>query len=224
MGKFLLVEDDASLGSTLQERLQKKSFEVVWARTFAAAHASLKNDHFDLIILDVGLPDGSGFDLAREIKGRSTVPIIFLTAMTAAHYRLQGFQIGAEEYIPKPFHLQELFLRIDHVLQNHAAKRRLKCGTRLIDFDSMTITSENGASEGLSVKEAQVLELLIKTSPKVISRDEILDAVWGEDKSPTNRTVDNIIVRLRNLLGDDGTIIKSVRSVGYQWLGEKGKD
>ncbi|MDZ4676596.1 MAG: response regulator transcription factor [Oligoflexia bacterium] len=222
MNKLLLVEDDVSLGQTLQERLTKKSYEVVWAKSIAQARERVKSSRFDLIILDVGLPDGSGFDFAKEIKKYQLAPLIFVTAMASAQYRLLGFELGAEEYIPKPFHLKELFMRIKHVLDNHAPKNLISCGDRQIDFERMVVIDSKRKETVISTRDFQLLQLLIKLAPRVVSRDDILDSIWGEEKFPTNRTVDNIIVRLRQLLKDDGKYIRSVRGVGYQWMGETG--
>jgi two-component system phosphate regulon response regulator PhoB len=223
MNRLLLVEDDTSLGQTLQERLTKKSYEVVWAKTISQAREQVKKNHYDLVILDVGLPDGSGFDFAKEIKKTKVAPLIFVTAMASAQYRLQGFELGAEEYIPKPFHLKELFLRIKHVLDNHAPKNTVRCGDRQIDFDRMVVRDDKGEEAAIPTRDFQLLKLLIKSAPRVMSRDDILDSIWGEEKFPTNRTIDNVVVRLRQLLKDDGALIRSVRGVGYQWTGEPGQ-
>ena len=116
MPRVLLVEDDASLGRTLTERLERERLEVVWARTVAEAQAQLQGQSWDLAILDVKLPDGSGFGLARELKRTSLTPVMFMTALNSAENRLEGFEIGADEYLPKPFHLKEFILRVRHVL------------------------------------------------------------------------------------------------------------
>jgi two-component system, OmpR family, phosphate regulon response regulator PhoB len=207
-----------SLGQTLAERLERNNYHVTWAKTLAKAREKAASENFDLIILDVGLPDGSGFDFAEEIRKSRKAPFIFMTAMAAAPNRLRGFELGAEEFIPKPFHLKELFLRIKHVLENHARKETLKCGEYSIDFDKMAIIDSQGKAEFLPARDFQILELLINASPKVLSRDEILNSLWGDEKFPTNRTVDNVIVRLRQLLGEEGKRIRSVRGIGYQWL------
>jgi len=218
---LLLVEDDPSLGATLQERLQKEGYSVAWSQTQADAETAFKKRAPDLVILDVGLPDGSGFDLARKIKSESHVPFIFVTAMTTAEYRLEGFEIGAEEYIPKPFHLKELLMRVKHVLENHSIPREVLANGHRIDLLSMSITNPKGDKEFLPARDFKLLKLLIETSPRVISRDEILNQVWGEDKFPSQRTIDNSIVRLRQLLGDsEGNWIRSVRGIGYQWAKE----
>jgi DNA-binding response OmpR family regulator len=225
MKRLLLVEDDESLGATLQERLQKEGYAVEWATSLREARAKAEGDPFHLVILDVGLPDGTGTEFAKELRKRSRVPFIFVTARNSAEDRLEGYEIGAEEYIPKPFHLKELLLRVRHVLENHAdapvptGGRRLACLGRVIDLDAMAIESNDGKREFLAARDARLLEFLIGVAPKVVSRDEILNEIWGEEKFPSTRTVDNAMVRLRQALGDrDGKVIRSVRSVGYQWV------
>lgn len=213
MTKILLVEDDSSLGATLHERLIKEGYDVHWTTSRKEALAAGRERVFDLYIFDVGLPDGDGFELAREIGPK---PLIFLTAQGDAESRLQGYDLGAEEYIPKPFHLRELLMRIRHVLENHRPMVELKTKTGLFNFDKLTF-EKNGQSESVPVKDMQLLKLLIDRSPRVVSRDEALNALWGEDKFPSNRTVDNAILRLRTLLAEEAALIESVRGVGYRW-------
>jgi len=155
------------------------------------------------------------------IKQKTTLPIVFITAWSSAEKRLEGFEIGAEEFIPKPFHLRELLLRVKHVLDNHAVHQQLLCNGRTIEFGSRTIVQAEGRRDLLALREFQLLHLLITAAPRVVSRDEILDALWGADKFPNTRTIDNLIVRLRQMLGDtEGVFIRSVRGVGYQWSSE----
>lgn len=213
MTKILLVEDDSSLGATLRERLVKEGYDVHWMSTHKEAVQAGKSQQFDLYIFDVGLPDGSGFDLAREIHSK---PLIFLTAQGDAESRLNGYDLGAEEYIPKPFHLRELLMRIRHVLDNHRPLSELKLDGCTINFDKLTI-DRSGRAEDVPVKDLQLLKLLIERNPRVVSRDEALNTLWGEDKFPSNRTVDNAVLRLRSLLGDDSRHLESVRGVGYRW-------
>lgn len=219
--RVLLVEDDASLGRTLYERLEKEQYLVVWAQTVADAEHHLTGGHWDLAILDVTLPDGSGFGLARQIQKSTRVPIMFMTALNSAENRLEGFEIGAVEYLPKPFHLKEFILRVRHVLTTQrAAPRQVTCGAVVIDFDALVVTGA-GATVHLQVRDARVLQLLVEASPRVVSRSEVLDRAWGEDQFPTPRAVDNTIVRLRDALGDvAGGRIKSIRGIGYQWTQE----
>lgn len=222
MKRLLLVEDDRSLGATLCERLQRENYEVSWAETKQRALKKLGEGLWDLVILDIGLPDGSGFELARQIKESSSLPIMFMTALSTAEHRLEGFEIGAEEFIPKPFHLQELLLRVKHVLENHAVHRQISCNGRVIELENRVIVQPDGQREHPAARDFELLQLLITSSPRVVSRNQILDALWGEDKFLNQRTVDNMVVRLRQMLGDtESTSIRSVRGIGYQWCGDE---
>lgn len=218
MTKMLLLEDDHSLGQTLKERLDKEGFSTAWILSVEEARKVLRTEQFHLLILDVGLPDGNGFQLARELKLSQLAPVIFMTAQSSAEDRLKGYELGAEEYIPKPFHLKEFILRVRHVLENHSRLDQVQLAKVLVDFSSLHI-GDGPRKEAMSLKEAQILKYLLLNSPRAVSRDELLNRFWGENEFPTNRTVDNIIVRLRQLLGEvDGQAIKSVRGVGYQWI------
>jgi two-component system phosphate regulon response regulator PhoB len=213
--KLLLVEDDPTLGVTLKERLANEGYQVQWAATAAAARTAFsERTDWDLVLFDVGLPDGSGFELAAEWKTK--IPFLFVTALSDAEHRLQGFELGAEEYIPKPFHLKELLLRVKHVLENHSVKRNVEVDGTEIDFTAMTVRDHRGETQRPPAKDFQLLSLLIERAPRVLTRDEILDAVWGKDHLGNTRTVDNAIVRLRGLFKNSP--IRSVRGVGYQWI------
>lgn len=222
MNRILLVEDDISLGETLLERL-RKDYDVVWGRSVQEAwDLYSKNGSFDLIILDVGLPDGNGFELASRIQAEGKALFIFLTAQADAESRLKGFELGAEEYIPKPFHLKELLIRVKHVLELHAPVRELTLSSCVVNFSTMSIKRNSGQIEYPPITDIKILQFLIDKSPRIVSRDEIMNEIWGVDKNPSHRTIDNIIVRLRHLLGKDGErFIRSVRGVGYQWSTEE---
>ena len=221
MPRVLLIEDDASLGRTLHERLLKESLDVTWVQTVAAAEAALGTVRWDLAVVDVKLPDGSGFGLARHIKRSSLTPVMFMTALNSAENRLEGFEIGADEYLPKPFHLKEFILRVRHVLATQRVPEILHARGRQIDLAALAVVAPGGERVYLQVRDARVLKLLIAASPSVVDRTEVLDRVWGRDQFPTTRAVDNSIVRLRQALQDDGgDLIRSVRGVGYQWTPE----
>jgi DNA-binding response OmpR family regulator len=222
MRKILLVEDDVSLGETLKERLSKE-YDVFWAQSLRAAKETLDHDpNLDLVILDLGLPDGSGFDVAEYIRTQNLHPLfIFLTAQADAEARLKGFELGAEEFIPKPFHLKELLIRVKHVLDLHAPQAEIAIEGAVINFTTMSVKRANGPIEYPPITDLKILQLLIERAPRVVSRDEIINEVWGQDKNPSHRTIDNTIVRLRQLFGDKGeSYIRSVRGVGYQWFKE----
>lgn len=221
MRTILLVEDDVSLGSTLKERLVKEGFNVMWVRTQKEAEALYHTTDLCLAIIDVGLPDGDGFDLAKQIKSQTKVPFIFVTAMNSAEYRLAGYEIGADEYIPKPFHLRELLLRIRKVLAAATDSPVLSIHGVNIDLHAMTITHADGTKERPTPRDFQILKHLIQHSPKVISREELLSEACKvpESVAPTHRTIDNSIVRLRQIFGEEGrNLIRSVRGIGYQWV------
>lgn len=227
LAKLLLVEDDKSLGETLKERLEKEGYTISWAKSLREAREYLKIQNPDLMILDVRLPDGTGFDLAGEMNQKvDKPPFLFLTAHAEAPDRLKGFELGAEEFIPKPFHLNELLLRVKHVLNAHShiqkgKQKQIKFGNFVINFEKYIATDSSGAEIKLAARDCHLLQLLIKEKERVVSRDEILDKLWGENSFPTNRTIDNAVVRLRQIFNDKNqSVIITVRGVGYRWTGE----
>lgn len=245
MTNILLLEDDNTLGASLTERLQKEQFTVVWARTIHDAKQVLKDNLFDLLILDIRLPDGSGLNLGRDIRMESDVPIIFLTAMNSAELRLNGYEMGADDFIPKPFHLRELILRIKKVLTNRGqgVDDLTISGLRLIR-SGFAIEFTNGHKEILAQRDFELLFLLAKASPNVVSREAIINNLWKNEPAPNSRTIDNAIVRLRAHLkaGSEkappekasaekaaaeqyntpktsaDTHLRTVRGIGYQWI------
>lgn len=220
MARVLLVEDDGPLGRTLAERLEKEKLDVRWVQSIAAAEQALADGRWDLAIVDVKLPDGSGFGLARQIKRVSLTPLMFMTALNSAENRLEGFEIGADEYLPKPFHLKEFILRVRHVLATQRVPDVLHAQNRQIDLGALSVTRPDGTRAFLQVRDARVLRLLIAAAPNAVERTTVLDRAWSGEEAPTARAVDNAIVRLRQALQDDeGELIRSVRGVGYQWAG-----
>lgn len=218
MRKILLVEDDPTLGESLRERLAR-DYVVSWAQSVRETEEILNAETWDLAILDIGLPDGDGFQIAERISTNSRCQFLFLTARSDAESRLRGFEMGAQEFIPKPFYLKELLLRVKHVLDAHPTQsRELVLQEAKIDLNDFSIRRSDGAIEYPPVNDMKILKLLVEKAPDIVSRDAILDAVWGVDKTPNHRTVDNAIVRLRQLIGPDGDRIRSVRGVGYQWV------
>jgi two-component system, OmpR family, phosphate regulon response regulator PhoB len=146
--------------------------------------------------------------------------VMFMTALNSAEDRLEGFEIGADEFLPKPFHLRELLLRVQHVLGTRRRDQGLTVDGCEIDLGALTVTHAGGARARLQVRDGRLLKVLIDAAPRIVDRSEILDRVWGRDQYPTPRSVDNCIVRLRQALRDDGSrLIRSVRGVGYQWKG-----
>jgi two-component system alkaline phosphatase synthesis response regulator PhoP len=232
--RLLLLEDERNVAETLSERLQSAGFTVTRAESLASARRVIGESSFQLAILDVGLPDGSGFDLARQLRARApATAILFLTAHSNAEDRIRGLELGADDYVAKPFNFRELLLRIQNCLKRAQDLARVpgemrgqvRIGRALVDFERF-IATVDGETQSLTHKECAVLRLLAERAGKAVSRDEILDRAWSEEEFPTSRTVDNFIVRLRKLVEVDAAdprVIRSIRGVGYL-LTEIGRD
>lgn len=227
LSRILLVEDEKNVGSTLIERLQKEGFEVVWVTTQEGACLQILGRGFDLAILDVGLPDGSGFEVAKFLRNKQpSAAVIFLTAFGTPEDRIRGLELGAEDYIVKPFHLKELILRVKNGLKRahylagsiEGSSAPIQVGQAMIHF--LKFEAEVGGQiQSLSHKETALLKLMVERRGLVVSRDEILNQVWSEDEFPTPRTVDNFIMRLRRLVEvnpEKPQVIRSIRGIGYQ--------
>jgi two-component system alkaline phosphatase synthesis response regulator PhoP len=220
---LLLVEDHESYGATLVQGLQRQHFSVRWVRSLREARLELEDGRFQLALLDVGLPDGSGMDLCVEIRSRHPdMATVFLTSMSDPSHRLQGLQAGADDYVPKTSHFREIVLRLENAL----ARRRhwqsvsscVSMGRRCIDFAAQEVRVGRRTYR-LGAREAALLRFLLARRGGVVSRDEILDEVWSPDEYPSPRTVDNFIVKLRRILEEDPQnplILRSVWGVGYQ--------
>ena len=212
---ILLVEDDKDLGRLIQEELKQRKFEVSWSQNLVSSGELIRQAEFDLAILDLNLPDGTGFELLKPLQ----CPVIIMSALSDPENRLKGVELGAIEFIPKPFLLQELFLKIDRVLGEKLQKTRVwKKGSICLDLNTREISNSEG-THLLNKRDYRLLDILTTQFPKVVSRNEIMDYVYGTDQNPSQRTVDNTVVGLRQRLEDDGnTWIRSVRGEGYQWL------
>lgn len=228
--RLLVVEDEKNVGLTLVERLRKEGFDVTWATTAEEALIEVSKRKFDLALLDVGLPDGSGFRVAQVLKEKSrSTAIIFLTAFGGPEDRIRGLELGAEDYVVKPFHLKELLLRIQNGLKRAtylaggSDLEGVQVGKAKLFFSKFEATVD-GQAQSMTHKECALLKLLVSRQGKVVSRDEILNEVWSEEEFPSTRTVDNFIMRLRRLIQEDpeNPVIKSIRGVGYRLSGQSG--
>jgi two-component system alkaline phosphatase synthesis response regulator PhoP len=222
---LLLLEDEVNVGSTVKDRLSIEGYDVTWAHTLAEAKTALQGQTFALALLDVNLPDGSGFDIGRLIRQKHpSMAVVFLTAAGTPEDRIHGLELGAEDYIVKPFNFKELSLRIQNVLkriqfikQNVTHDFELQIGRASVHFNQYEIVAD-GEKHHLSHKECALLKLLYEKRGQVVSRDEILNVVWSEDEYPTPRTIDNFVLRLRKLIEPDAnvpSVIRSVRGIGY---------
>jgi two-component system, OmpR family, alkaline phosphatase synthesis response regulator PhoP len=224
--RLLLLEDERNVAETLIERLGAAGFAVTRADSLASARRAIAEGSFQLAILDVGLPDGSGFELARQLRARApATAIVFLTAHANPEDRIRGLELGADDYVAKPFHFRELLLRIQNCLKRAQdlaqvpgeMRGQVHIGRALVDFERFVATVD-GATQALTHKECAVLRLLAERVGKAVSRDEMLDRAWSADEFPTSRTIDNFIVRLRRLVEVDAAdprVIRSIRGVGY---------
>jgi DNA-binding response OmpR family regulator len=219
--KILLVEDDPSLGYVIQDNLTLKGYEVTRCTDGEEGERAFLNTSFHLCILDVMLPKKDGFSLARSIREKNKeVPILFLTAKTMVEDKLKGFQTGADDYITKPFSLEELFYRIEVFLRrSHEAQNTDAVFTvGQFEFDPFSFTLRHKNQEKtLTQKEAEVLKLLYRNRDRVLKREEILTQVWGDDDYFMGRSMDVFISKLRKYLKTDPDIqIVNYHGVGFR--------
>ncbi|OUR97890.1 hypothetical protein A9Q84_06750 [Halobacteriovorax marinus] len=223
-GKILIVEDEKNLGTTLQEYLNGLGHECQLATTGEEARSLFRESSPEIILMDIGLPDANGLDLAREFrKERKDFVLLFLSALNDPEIRVEGLEIGAEDYITKPFALKELVLRLNRILIHQDDKRlvpdELSFGDLKIWFKKFEVENGEGQIQALSQKECSILQLLLNNQNEATTREQIIEKVWGADKFPSNRTVDNYIVTLRKWCDsskDKVLEIKSIRGIGYK--------
>lgn len=222
--RILLVEDDGNLGLLLQESLGLHGFDVTLCRDGEEALRAFLNQVFDLCLIDVMLPKKDGFALGRDIrKLRSGVPFIFLTAKSLQEDRIEGFRIGGDDYVTKPFNLEELVLRVRAVLRRaargeHEARegRKFSLGAYVFDYEMQTLRIKKRTRK-LTTKEAELLRLLCLHANGVLERRLALLSVWGGDSIFNARSMDVFISRLRKYLGGDETVeIVNVHGRGYK--------
>ena len=222
MHRILLIDDDKQLSKLLEQY-----FEPFELRLESATHPSdgldkLRGGDFELVILDIMLPEMDGFEVCRSIRKQSSIPIIMLTARGEVMDRIVGLELGADDYLPKPFEPRELVARIQSILkrtQNTPAKSgRLQFGDLVIDLN-LRQAVVNGAELPLSSKEYQLLELLAQSPGKTFSRDEILNHLRGIDADVYSRSVDILVSRLRHKL-QPLEFIRTIRGSGYVFVGQ----
>jgi two-component system, OmpR family, alkaline phosphatase synthesis response regulator PhoP len=224
----LLVEDEENLHEALKLNLELEGYEVTSAFDGAAALKAVQGEYFDLIILDVMLPEMDGINVTETIRiSNNEVPILILSAKNSSADRVLGLKKGADDYLTKPFNLEELLLRV-HKLINKNQKLLDKTsigdsytfGNNIIDFKAQQATGYTGDKIELSKKETMLLKLLIENKNEVVPREKILQSVWGYNVYPTTRTIDNFILNFRKYFEEDSRNPKyfhSVRGVGYKY-------
>lgn len=216
-----IVEDEANIADAIQLNLELDGYEVTLFRDGEVARNIFeKTLNFDLIILDVMLPNVNGVELCRFIREKSEVPILFLSAKGTTKDRIEGLKAGGNDYLPKPFDLEELLLRIAILTKSTQLNEQETIGNHTVNFKTFVITDiETNESIELSKKEIALLKLFFSKRGEVVSREEILDEIWGENQNPTSRTIDNYVLNLRKILEENPKnpqFIHSVRGVGYK--------
>ena len=222
--KILIIEDEPDIRKTLEYNISREGYKVVCASSLSNGKEQINSSDFSLILLDLMLPDGSGLDLCREIKSdkdKSSTPIIILTAKDDEVDKVVGFELGADDYVTKPFSVRELILRIKAVLKRGAEKKETlevqrQFGELIMDIDSHEVFVNNEQII-LTALEFRLLRQLVDRRGRVQSRDQLLSDVWGYSAEVTTRTVDTHIKRLREKLGTMGKYVQTIRGVGYKF-------
>ena len=225
MKKIVLIEDDQDLYSLIQYNLEKEGFSVAGSQTGKGALDLCRRERPDLIILDIMLPDSDGLEICKAVRAHpelAHVPVIFLTARASETDRIVGLELGANDYIVKPFFVRELIARLKvHFRGQQPVSKLLKCGDLELDRARCRVHL-SGQEVSLTATEFRLLEFLMSRPGVVFSREQLLDAVWGHDRAVTDRTVDVYILRLRQKIeGDESmSFIRSVRGFGYSFNSE----
>lgn len=225
---ILLVEDEENLLDALKLNLELEGYEVTTATTGPAALKKVEEEYFDLILLDVMLPELDGFDVCQTIRLKNVEsPILMLSARSGSADRVAGLKRGADDYLTKPFNLEELLLRVEKLIEKNrklldktSVGEQFNFGKNQIDFKAQTATNAKGELISLSKKEIMLLKLMIEYRNEVVSREKILQSVWGYQVFPTTRTIDNFILNFRKYFEEDPREpqhFHSVRGVGYKF-------
>ena len=216
--KILLVEYDVDLGNVLKQYMDYSGYDVKLCRNGREGLDAFKADSYDLCILDVMMPLMDGFTLAQKIRVlRKNVPFVFLTAKSMKPDRLRGLEMGADDYICKPFEADELLLRIKNILRRSGSviEEPAHIGSYDCCFDELALRSK-GEIKRLTVREAELIKLLLENKNKVVKRSDILKRLWGEDDYFLGRSLDVFVSRLRKYFQDDESVnIETVRGVGF---------
>ena len=216
-GTILVVEDEDSIGSLVRSYLIRDGYGVVWVRSGEEALVELGRHPVRLVVLDIGLPGIDGFDVCRRIRARSSVPIVMLTARDEEPDRVAGLEVGADDYVSKPFSPRELVARVKAILrrtEGSGHKRDLKLGDIVVQLDGREVTVAGEPVE-LTTKEFDLLACLLESPGIVLSRDALLDRVWGTVYPGGTRTVDVHVGQLRRKLGRPDAI-RTIRGAGYK--------
>lgn len=226
MNKVLVIEDEQSLLEIIQFNLELEGYSVTTINNGREALA-MKNklDSYDLVILDVMLPEVSGLDICRAYREVSNVPIIFISAKGNTIDRIAGLKLGANDYLPKPFDLEEFILRCSVLVHPNKKQINIPSEIKIGNYRVLPASFEvesllSGAKQELSKREMELIQLFFSRKDEVVSRDEILNTLWTNDQFPTGRTIDNYILSFRKLFEEDPKnpqFFHSIRGVGYKF-------
>jgi len=233
--RILLVEDEESLVEVIVMNLKFEGYDVSVARDGKLAIDMARQARFDLCILDIMLPKIDGFTVCKTLRlEKNRVPILFLSAKSTGADRVEGLKIGGDDYLTKPFNLEELLLRVSNLLRLHkrvpTEGREMdvyKFGENQINFNTFEIMTRSGKKESLSKREILLLKFLIERTGEVVSREEILETVWGYDVYPSTRTIDNYILAFRKYFEKnpkEPDFFHSIRGVGYRFVNQQNGD
>jgi two-component system alkaline phosphatase synthesis response regulator PhoP len=225
---ILLVEDEENLHEALKLNLELEQYEITSAYTGSEALQKIQSEYFDLIILDVMLPDVDGISVTETVRVQNNqVPILILSAKDTSSDRVLGLKKGADDYLTKPFNLEELLLRVQKLIDKNKKMQdkdtvgdTYQFGGHTIDFNAQEALTKEGQRIQLSKKEAMLLKLLFENKNDVVPREKILQTVWGYNVYPTTRTIDNFILNFRKYFESDSRnprYFHSVRGVGYKY-------
>ena len=228
--KVLVVEDEEHLAEGISLNLDADGYAPILARTGPAALERWRRGGIDLIVLDVMLPEMSGFQVCEQIRrAGGRLPILFLTAKGRAEDRVKGLEIGADDYMTKPFHLKEFLLRVKALLRRQEWARPgvldqlgpIQFGPCQVDFKTLQCTERSGWRDRLTDKEGAILRMMVERGGAAVSRAEIMERLWPEGDPPTARTIDNFVVKLRKRFEEDPAkpkIIQTVFGIGYRFV------
>lgn len=228
-GNILLVEDEEHIHETLKLNLEMEGYSITSAYNGADGLKAVQNEYFDLIVMDIMLPEIDGITVTENIRlQHNDVPILILSARGTGSDKVLGLKKGADDYLTKPFNLEELLLRVEKLIRKNKQLHERETVTEVyefgknkIDFKAQQATTWDGKEVELSKKEAMLLKLLLENKNEVVTREKILQMVWGYNVYPTTRTIDNFILNFRKYFEEDSRNPRhfhSVRGVGYKYV------
>ncbi|MEO8466132.1 MAG: response regulator transcription factor [Gammaproteobacteria bacterium] len=222
---ILVVDDEAHLAAGIAENLEAEGYRTSVAHDGLGGLERMRAEPFDLVLLDVMMPNMDGLELCARLRGEGVqTPVLFLTVKGDAEDRVRGFEAGGDDYLTKPFHLRELLLRVAAILRRstwyQSTNTALSFGGNQVDFQTYEAQAWDGSTHALTHKEAMIMKALADRAGSIVTREEILDRVWGYEVFPSTRTIDNFIVRLRKRFERNPEApahFHTVRGVGYRF-------